>query len=212
MGLPELQRGTMQLPLAAAVAAAILCAALAVPLAHSDRNSEVLPAGVFRPSQFNRLQGPHARIVQGNPPGYNETYGYPDGIGGLIIEGPFPYKNGPSVWSDDNRWGAYGLIVAPGTLSDDGKCTPLPSDSPFTKTKLHPVPLTNGIKDCEVGCDLKQVEKTGVDPCRIASLDTPLSDSPMSCFNVGDGMAGGWGVCGYNCTAFQHESTDKLVP
>ena len=71
------------------------------------------------------------------PPGYNETYGYPDGIGGLIIEGPFPYKNGPSSYSDpDNLLGAYGLLMAPGSKDKHGNCEALPKDSPFQNTKL----------------------------------------------------------------------------
>ena len=93
------------------------------------------------------------------PAGYNETYSYPDGIGGLIIEGPFPYKNGPSTWSDDNLWGAYGLLTAPGTAKD-GKCSPIPEDSRFAKRALTPVPLTNGIKDCLMGCNLTHVKVT----------------------------------------------------
>ena len=48
------------------------------------------------------------------PGGYNETYGYPDGISGLIVEGPAAYENGPDVWSKDNPLGAYGLITAKG--------------------------------------------------------------------------------------------------
>ena len=41
------------------------------------------------------------------PPGIDGVlYGYPDGkIGGLIVEGPFPYKHGPAVWDDGkNPW------------------------------------------------------------------------------------------------------------
>ena len=43
---------------------------------------------------------------------------------------------------------------------------------------------------------------TGVDPCNIGSIDDP-TNSPMSCYDVGPGFAGGFGVCGYNCTAMQ---------
>ena len=128
------------------------------------------------------------------PAGYNETYSYPDGIGGLIIEGPFPYKNGPSTWSDDNLWGAYGLLTAPGTAKD-GKCSPIPEDSRFAKSALTPVPLTNGIKDCLMGCNLTHVKVTGTDPCKIASFDDPVHVT-SSCFDVGPGFAGGHGVCG----------------
>lgn len=146
------------------------------------------------------------------PPSINETYGYPDGIGGVIIEGPFPYKNGPSCWSDpDNLWGAYGLISVGGSLDDQGKCTPLPKDSPFVDTNLHPVPLNNGLNICQLGCNLTEVQQTGVDPCHLGDLTTPYSNSPMSCWDIGS-MAGGYGVCAYNCTSFQVAETEKLVP
>jgi hypothetical protein len=63
-----------------------------------------LPAYLIPPTPFNaQRKGPVARFVGGRrgsivepaaslPAGYNETYGFPDGIGALIIEGPFPYK------------------------------------------------------------------------------------------------------------------------
>ena len=36
----------------------------------------------------------------------------------------------------------------------------------------------------------------------------------MSCFDVGPGMAGGFGLCGYNCSAFQAHlsASGALVP
>ena len=138
------------------------------------------------------------------PAGYNETYGYPDGIGGLIVEGPFPYKGGPEIWSDDDPWGAYGMIVAPGHY-DGSNCAAVPEDSPFFgSSEVQPQPLTNGIDDqCMLGCDLDAVKKTGVDPCKAESIkDGSLSNSPFSCFDLGPGMMGGWGACGYNCTAY----------
>ena len=145
------------------------------------------------------------------PPGYNETYGYPDGIGGLIIEGPLPYKNGPSSYSEpDNLLGAYGLIMAPGSKDAHGNCDPLPKDSPFQNTKLFPVPFNNGLETCQIGCNITEVEETGVDPCHVGDIGSPYSNSPMSCFNIGS-MAGGYGVCGYNCTALQYAETEKLV-
>ena len=132
-------------------------------------------------------------------PGYNETYGYPDGIGGLIIEVPFAYKNGPPVWTNSTPWGAYGVIIAPGDLSN-GKCEKVPKDSPFYKSSLKPVPLTNGAKNCMIGCNVTEVSETGVDPCNIGSLSNP-TNSPMSCFDLGPGTVQGAGACGYNCTA-----------
>ena len=140
----------------------------------------------------------------------NETYGYPDGVGALIIEGPFPYNNGPSTWSDENRWGAYGLIDIPGVPSQDGKCPPVPADSPFaTSSTVRPVPMTNGLHDCMLGCNISAVGATGVDPCHAGS---GFAGTIMSCFDVGPGMAGGYGVCAYNCSAFQSAHKDKRVP
>ena len=144
------------------------------------------------------------------PGGVGEAYGYPDGIvGGLIVEGPFPYKNGPPVWNGDygkNPWDAYGMIAAPGKLGADGKtCEAVPADSPFAaSTTVRPLPLTNGEKFCLLACNLTDVEATGVDPCHIGSLTAPpVSHSVMSCFDLGPGtMGGGGGACGYNCTAF----------
>ena len=137
--------------------------------------------------------------------GIAEPYGYPDGkIGGLIIEGPFPYKNGPPVWNGghgSDLWDAYGLIFAPGKPGAGGACPPVPADSPFAgSAAVKPVPLRN---NCALGCNMTEVSATGVDPCHVGSV-TPAegtSNSVMSCFDIGS-MAGGWGVCGYNCTAF----------
>ena len=152
------------------------------------------------------VAGARAAVLGGPPGGYNETYGYPDGIGGLIIEGPFPYKNGPATWNQPggkvDGFGAYGLIVAPGKVTN-GKCTPLPADSPFVGSANQPVPLTDGANACLVGCNISDIERTGVDPCHAGNVGPPHSNSPMSCFDVGPGMAGGFGLCGYNCSAFQ---------
>ena len=151
-------------------------------------------------------------VASTTPGGYDEVYGYPKSkVGGLIIEGPFPYKNGPSTWSDTNRWGAYGLIAAAGTVVN-GTCPPIPTDSPFYNSVQRPVQLTNGVHDCLIGCNLTQVERTGHDPCHIGDLSLPLTNSPMSCFDVGPGMAGGWGLCGYNCSIFQGDQTKELTP
>ena len=143
----------------------------------------------------------------GLPRGVNETYGYPDGAGALIIEGPFPYKNGPSIWSDKTPWGASALVAIPGSVKG-GKCEAVPKDSPFYHSTLKPVPFTNGAHGCLVGCNISDVAATNKDPCKIGSVMLPLSNSPMSCFDVGPGFAGGWGLCGYNCTALEpHKKT-----
>ncbi len=148
--------------------------------------------------------------VRDFPPGIDgEVYGYPDGkVGGLIVEGPFPYKNGPPVWDNGkNLLGAYGLIAAAGSFKGEDKvCTAVPVNSPFAKSKLHPVPLTNGEKLCLIGCNLTEVIKTGNNPCSIGSIDSP-THSPMACYDVGPGFAGGYGVCGYNCTVFQADGS-----
>jgi hypothetical protein len=157
-------------------------------------------------------EGPASTVVLqlgALPAGYNETYGYPDGIGGLIVEGPFPYKNGPSVWSPSTPWGAYGMIVAAGKFRE-GKCDPLPADSPFAVSPAqHPVEMTNGENLCLLACNKSEVEATGVDPCHAGSLTNPLlSNSVMSCFDLGPGTAGGdGGACGYNCTALAKNET-----
>ena len=95
------------------------------------------------------------------------------------------------------------MIVAAGQYHNKA-CTPLPPDSPFVKTALRPVKMTNGAKLCLVACNKTEVEATGVDPCHVGSLTDPaLSNSPMSCFDLGPGTAGGGGgACGYNCTSF----------
>eukprot|EP00039_Didymoeca_costata_P021439 m.344527 g.344527 ORF g.344527 m.344527 type:complete len:207 (-) comp24622_c0_seq1:142-762(-) len=148
------------------------------------------------------------------PGGYNETYGYPDGIGGLIVEGPFPYKNGPEVWSPQTPTGAYGLIQAGATRKKDGSCPPIPTDSVFyDDSDVKVVHLTNGLKTCLLGCNISKVNSTGKDPCNKASLkDSSLSNSQMSCFDVGPSFAGGWGICGYNCSAWQSAKHPNLVP
>jgi hypothetical protein len=153
-------------------------------------------------------------MLQVFPPGIDgQLYGYPDDkIGGMIIEGPFPYENGPLVWSKTNITGAYGLINAAANLVD-GKCPPIPSTHPLFKSGLQPVPFTNGANNCQIGCNLTEISQTGVDPCKPGSIDGP-TDSPMSCFDVGPGFAGGWGLCGYNCTALNYnasKSQGKLV-
>eukprot|EP00937_MAST-01D_sp_MAST-1D-sp2_P006429 g6429.t1 len=149
------------------------------------------------PVPFTGVPG-SMHVVQGElPGGYNQTYGYPDGIGGLIIEGPLPNTNFP-LWSDKNRWGAAGMIIAPGKFDKNRKCDAVPASSPFAGQE--PVKLTNGVNDCLIGCNTTQVKLTGKDPCRAGSLSAPLSNSPMSCFDLGPGTVAGAGACGYNCS------------
>jgi hypothetical protein len=56
----------------------------------------------------------------------HEIYGwgpmYPNTtLGGLIVEGPFPYKNGPAIWNDTLTNGAYGAAASP----SGGDCAPV---------------------------------------------------------------------------------------
>ena len=70
--------------------------------------------------------------------------------------------------------------------------------------------------DCQPGVVLPNSPAVLIDQLRglkQGSIDGP-TDSPMSCFDVGPGFAGGWGLCGYNCTAFnvaESKSQGKLV-
>jgi hypothetical protein len=97
------------------------------------------------------------------------------------------------------------MIIVPGTFKKKSGCSPLPADSPFAKTANRPLHMTNGLKDCLVACNKTEVEATGMDPCHVASLTDPkLSNSKMSCFDLGPGTAGGGGgACGYNCSLVQ---------
>ena len=175
----------------------------------SSKENKELPKGVFRPSAFGKL---YPVLTDGPPPGYDEVYGYPDTIGGLIIEGPFAYQNGPDVYSPDNPLGAYGLIDAAGAVGDDGQCPPIPEDSPFAGSNdVKPVQFKE-MKTCGLGCSPDDIAAGKPDPCAAGSLSDPsLSNSPMSCFKIGNMLRQGYtGMCGYNCTALMATSTDVL--
>ena len=178
-------------------------------LRSSLNNSEAqeLPKGVF-PLGFPGVQ---VRVTDGPPPGYDEVYGYPENIGGLIVEGPFPYENGPSIRSDDNLLGAYGLIEAAASTLD-GVCMAIPDDSPFSGSKdVLPARLKQS-QSCVLACNPDDIEAGAPDPCDAGSLNDPsLSNSKMSCFKIGDMITKGYtGMCGYNCTALDSTSTDTL--
>lgn len=97
------------------------------------------------------------------------------------------------------------MLIVPGTFDKTTGCTPLPADSPFAKTTNRPLHMTDGDNQCLVACNKTEVEATGVDPCHVGSLTGPtLSNSQMSCFDLGPGTAGGGGgACGYNCSLIQ---------
>ena len=178
-------------------------------LRSSSNNSEAqeLPKGVY-PLGFPGVQ---VRVTDGPPPGYDEVYGYPENIGGLIVEGPFPYENGPSIRSDDNLLGAYGLIEAAASTLD-GVCMAVPDDSPFSGSKdVLPARLKQS-QSCVLACNPDDIEAGAPDPCDAGSLNDPsLSNSKMSCFKIGDMITQGYtGMCGYNCTALDSTSTDTL--
>jgi hypothetical protein len=124
------------------------------------------------------------------------------------------YKNGPSVFSDSNLLGAYGMTIVPGTFDKEDPeagCTPVPADSPFASSSVvYPVKMTNGANYCLLSCNWTEVEATRIDPCNAGSLPKAagLSSSVMSCFNVGPGTEGhGGGACGYNCTSLKPNRT-----
>ena len=177
-----------------------------------------LPQGAYSLSAFEqkmmRFSSSGAqRFSDDYPGGYNETYGYPDGIGGLIIEGSFAYENGPDVWSEENPWGAYGMIFAAADYDKEAKeCAAVPDDSPFAGSKDVVPGKLKELGTCGLTCNLDDVKNTGVDPCHAGNLGAPLSNSPMSCFDIGNMLKdkGPLGVCAYNCTAFFPD--DMSVP
>jgi uncharacterized surface protein with fasciclin (FAS1) repeats len=155
------------------------------------------------------------------PKWYNQTYSYPASFNGtraLIIEDPLPYNNGPSVYSDSNLLGASGMAIVPGMFDTEAGCTPVPADSPFaSSSSVYPAKLIGEyafLKRCLLGCDWKEVEATGIDPCNAGSLPkgVGLSNSVMSCFNVNGTVGHGGGACGYNCTNLKRDAvTGQLV-
>ena len=134
---------------------------------------------------------------------------YPDGAGSLIVEGPFPYKNGPSVFSDSNLLGAYGMVVIPGTFDKEDPeagCTPVPAESPFaSSSSVYPVKMTNGLNDCLLGCNWTEVEATGMTLATLGHCRRAQGyNSVMSCFKLGPGTEGhGGGACGYVRTSLK---------
>jgi len=150
-------------------------------------------------------------------PGVDEDYGYPETVGGLIIEGPFNYTNGPTVWPDGDGYGAYGLItVAPSGYRHDADCPAIPDDSPLKPLEgntLNPFSLFSvqtPIDMCMLSCNKTAVTLTGEDPCAAGGIMDP-SENPMSCYDIGTMAPRDMGVCGYNCTVF-HGDIDTPTP
>lgn len=195
-----------------------LLASLLQPLAGDGHYAHLLHTAAASVTHQPTASGSLASTQAEPPKWYNTTYSYPDGAGALIVEGPFPYKNGPSVFSDSNLLGAYGMIIIPGTVDKEDPeagCTPVPAESPFaSSSSVYPVKMTNGVNDCLLGCNWTEVEATGIDPCNAGSLPkgAGLSNSVMSCFNLGPGTEGhGGGACGYNCTSLKNTTSGQLV-
>ncbi len=69
---------------------------------------QVLPASAvpLTPPEAVTYSDP-AHEIYGWGPMYPNTT-----LGGLIVEGPFPYKNGPVIWNDTLTSGAYGAAPA----------------------------------------------------------------------------------------------------
>lgn len=102
------------------------------------------------------------------------------------------------------------MLIAPGTFTKHSGCTAVPASSPFAGMK--PVKLTNGVHDCLIGCNTSEVKRTGKDPCRVGSVSAPLSNSPMSCFDLGPGTVAGAGACGYNCSLLVGHTNGGPIP
>lgn len=138
------------------------------------------------------------------PPGIvNSTYGYPDGVGALIIENPFPYKGGPAIWTGNNgssEEGAVALLLRGPQGKKDADCAPMPKDFPLANSGVRPFVIDKAEHQtiCGLACD-KSAAASGKDPCSAASITEP-SNSVMSCYDIGSMAPPGHGVCGYNCS------------
>ena len=123
----------------------------------------------------------------------------------LIIEGPFNYTNGPTVWPEGPT---YGFITVPAAgYKKDVDCPAVPDDSPLKPLEgsaVNPYSMFSvetPIDDCLLSCNKTAVSLTGDDPCAAGGITDP-SISPMGCYDLGESMAPSpdMGVCGYNCT------------
>lgn len=155
---------------------------------------------------------PIARPVTYSDPAH-EIYGwgpmYPNtSLGGLIVEGPFPYKNGPAIWNDTFTSGAYGWVWLTTQSDTDKGCPPIPANLAVDhKSVLGPYTLkqhgSGELNQCFIGCNITLIEEGGKDPCTGATVHTRAGPEPMSCFFGGPGFTGDatLGICGFNCTA-----------
>ena len=81
-------------------------ACLCLLLAAAAITVQVLPASAAPLTPPVTYSDP-AHEIYGWGPMYTNTT-----LGGLIVEGPFPYKNGPVIWNDTLTSGAYGAAPA----------------------------------------------------------------------------------------------------
>jgi len=151
----------------------------------------------------------------GNAPA-NPTYGWPDEKPSLIIEGCAPYTNGPTCWSDADKSAAYGFTAntVQGTFPKDSDCPPIPPSLGLDPTQVFPISFSKhnepAINQCIIGCNITEVQRTGVDPCKKGSITSPVSVA-MGCFWGGPGFLtpAGLGVCAYVCQVY-NPNTNKF--
>jgi hypothetical protein len=146
--------------------------------------------------------------LSGDAP-YNPPYGFPNhGPGGLIVEGPVYYNNGPKVWGpgSENETYAFTMLAQSGKTDEECPSPPLPSNnswSPGANSRVislrsHGEPIS----DCVIACNWTEVSESGIDPCNVGSIVSPVFAS-YSCYYGGPGWLKGkdLGVCGFNCSA-----------
>ena len=135
-------------------------------------------------------------VASPSPPAYppgivNSTYGYPDHVGALIIENPFPYKGGPAIWSGNGSSdeGAMALMLRGPQGKKDADCAPMPKDFPLASSGVRPFVIDKAEHQtiCGLACD-KSAAASGNDPCSAASITSP-SNSVMSCYDIGSMVA-----------------------
>ena len=121
----------------------------------------------------------------------------------LIIEGPFNYTNGPTVWPEGPT---YGFITVPAAgYKKDVDCPAVPDDSPLKPLEgsaVNPYSMFSvetPIDECLLSCNKTAVALTGEDPCAAGGITDPSFNS-MGCYDIGTMAPKDMGVCGYNCS------------
>ena len=142
-----------------------------------------------------------------------ETYGYLGSIGGLIVEGPVPYKNSQPVFPNPISAPSGWKANYPPSNST-ATCPPIPRKGYLSKLNPALVPPMNffdaskgGIPEhlCFLSCNISDIENGGPDPCAAGSYIDPKQNiyAPMQCYYGGPGYLSDptLGVCGFNCTS-----------